>query len=75
MTTLPDRLSNDERSPFYNAAMGRCINQDAVALVARAQRLPMNQFNWCQGPGASPNLPMARAGNADYRTPMAARQR
>jgi hypothetical protein len=62
-------------APVYSAAMGRCIDQDAVALVARAQRLPINQLNWCEGPGASPSLPMARAGYADYRTPMAARQR
>jgi hypothetical protein len=55
--------------------MGRCIDQDAVALVARAQRLPMNQLNWCEGPRSAPNLPMARAPYADYRTPMAARQR
>ena len=28
-------------APVYNAAMGRCIDHDAVALVARAQRLPL----------------------------------
>jgi hypothetical protein len=63
-------------APVYNAAMGRCIDQDAVALVARAQRLPINQLNWCEGPGVGrPNLPMAQAPTADYRAPMAARQR
>jgi len=62
-------------APVYSAAMGRCIDQEAVALVARAQRLPINQLNWCEGPGVSPNLPMARATYSDYRTPMAARQR
>ena len=61
-------------APVYNAAMGRCIDQDAVALVARAQRLPINSLNWCEGPAqARPPLPMAQA--TDYRTPMAARQR
>jgi hypothetical protein len=61
-------------APVYNAAMGRCIDQDAVALVARAQRLPVNQLNWCEGPaGGRPPLPMAQA--TDYRTPMATRQR
>jgi len=62
-------------APVYSAAMGRCIDQDAVALVARAQRLPFNQLNWCEGPAQQgrPPLPMAQA--TDYRTPMAARQR
>jgi len=62
-------------APVYNAAMGRCIDQDAVALVARAQRLPMNSLNWCEGPAQQgrPPLPMAQA--TDYRTPMATRQR
>jgi len=63
-------------APVYNAAMGRCIDQDAVALVAQAQRLPLNQLNWCEGPGVGrPNLPMAQASYGDYRTPMATRQR
>jgi hypothetical protein len=61
-------------APVYNAAMGRCIDQDAVSLVARAQRLPMNQLNWCERPGA-PSLPMARGPYTDYRQPMATRQR
>ena len=62
-------------APVYNAAMGRCIDQGAVALVARSQRLPMNQLNWCEGPGVGrPNLPTAQA-PSDYRTPMATRQR
>jgi hypothetical protein len=38
-------------APVYNAAMGRCIDHDAVTLVAQAQRLPLNQLNWCVGPG------------------------
>ena len=48
----------------------------AWPLVARAQRLPMNYLNWCEGPGIGrppAALPMAKA--TDYRTPMAARQR
>jgi hypothetical protein len=62
-------------APVYSAAMGRCIDQDAVALVARAQRLPMQHMNWCEGPAVGrPPLPMAQAPNPGYRTPMAARQ-
>ncbi len=34
-------------APVYNAAAGRCIDRDAVALVAMAQRLPLTQLNWC----------------------------
>jgi hypothetical protein len=47
-------------APVYNPSMGRCIDREAVALVATAQRLPLNQLNWCVGPG----------GGGDYRTPM-----
>jgi hypothetical protein len=64
-------------APVYNAAMGRCIDHDAVSLVAQAQRLPVNQLNWCVGPGGEFRTPMAQAPglyNA-YREPMATRQR
>src|SRR3954447_4536194 len=64
-------------APVYSAAMGRCIDQDAVARVARAQRLPVNQLNWCVGTGGGDyRTPMAQApAPYDYRQPMAARQR
>jgi hypothetical protein len=63
-------------APVYSAAMGRCIDRDAVALVAQAQRLPVNQLNWCEGPGVDrPPLPTAQAPYPGYRTPMATRQR
>jgi len=47
---------------------------DNVSFEAGAG-LPMNYLNWCEGPRSAPNLPMAQAPHADYRTPMAARQR
>jgi hypothetical protein len=67
-------------APVYNAAMGRCIDHDAVSLVAQAQRLPVNALNWCVGPGGEFRAPQqavapAPAPYPDYRTPMAARQR
>lgn len=62
-------------APVYSAAMGRCIDQGAVAMVARAQHLPMKQLNWCEAPNAGqPPLPMAQTPYQDYRTPMATRQ-
>jgi hypothetical protein len=63
-------------APVYNAAMGRCIDRGAVALVAQAQRLPVNQLNWCEIGGGNERIPMAQApAPYDYRQPMAARQR
>jgi hypothetical protein len=64
-------------APVYNASMGRCIDREAVALVASAQRLPLSQLNWCVGPGGSnPGTPMvqARPPYGDYRGPMAAQR-
>jgi hypothetical protein len=58
--------------------MGRCIDHDAVSLVAQAQRLPLNALNWCVGPGGEFRAPQQAAAPPpypDYRTPMAARQR
>ena len=73
---------HDERSglmaPVYNPAMGRCIDRDAVSLIAQAQRLPLNRLNWCVGPGDDPSrTPMVQGPVRydDYRNPMAARQR
>jgi hypothetical protein len=48
-------------APVYNANNGRCIDRDAAALVANAQRLPLSQMNWCEP-------------SRDYRPPMAARR-
>jgi hypothetical protein len=63
-------------APVYNVAMARCIDYDAVALVARAQRLSVNQLNWCVGPGGDDyRMPMAQGPTAGYRQPMATRQR
>ena len=38
-------------APVYNPYAGHCIDRDAITLVATAQRLPVNQLNWCLGPG------------------------
>ena len=46
-------------APTYTPAMGRCIDRDAVALVASANRLPLDRLNWCVGPeGGDPRRPM-----------------
>ena len=46
---------HDERghlmAPVYQAANVRCIDRGAAAMVAAAQRLPLSQLNWCEGPG------------------------
>jgi hypothetical protein len=34
-------------APVYSAAASRCIDHDAIAMVAEAQRLPLSQLNWC----------------------------
>jgi hypothetical protein len=34
-------------APVYSAGAARCIDHDAVAMVAAAQRLPLGQLNWC----------------------------
>ena len=36
-------------APVYSAAASRCIDHDAIAMVAEAQRLPLPQLNWCAG--------------------------
>jgi hypothetical protein len=45
-------------APVYNPNAGRCIDRDAAALVARSQRLPLAQMNWCE-PAGSYVPPMA----------------
>jgi hypothetical protein len=65
-------------APVYNPAMGRCIDREAVALVASVHRLPLDRLNWCVGPrgGGDIRTPMVQAPypNAAYRGPMAARR-
>jgi len=36
-------------APVYSAVASRCIDHDAIAMVAEAQRLPLPQLNWCAG--------------------------
>jgi hypothetical protein len=43
--------------PVYDPNNGHCIDRNAVALVAAARRLPLNQLNWCFGPGLSDGQP------------------
>jgi hypothetical protein len=43
--------------PNYDPNSGHCIDRNAVALVAAAQRLPLNQLNWCFGPGLNDGRP------------------
>jgi len=64
-------------APVYNASMGRCIDRDAVALVAAAQRLPLRRLNWCVGPGGGDSrMPMVQGlPQAEYRGQMAAARR
>ena len=38
-------------APVYERANGHCIDRGAVAMVAQAQRLPLDRLNWCVGPG------------------------
>jgi hypothetical protein len=41
----------------YDRTNGFCIDRAAVAMVAAAQRLPLNQLNWCFGPGLNDGRP------------------
>jgi hypothetical protein len=38
-------------APVYDRSNGHCIDRGAAAMVASAQHLPLNQLNWCVGPG------------------------
>lgn len=58
-------------APVYNPNTGHCIDRDAAALVANAQRLPLSQMNWCEVP-RDPGSPMAA--RRDYGSPMATRR-
>jgi hypothetical protein len=38
-------------APVYDRSNGHCIDRGAATMVASAQHLPLNQLNWCVGPG------------------------
>jgi hypothetical protein len=38
-------------APVYSPGGARCIDHDAMAMVANAQHLPLAQTNWCVPPG------------------------
>lgn len=50
-------------APVYNAAAARCIDRDAVAMVANAQHLPLRQLNWCEAAGYDPRSQPRSAAN------------
>lgn len=50
--------------PVYSAAASRCIDQASAGLVAQAQRLPLREMNWCEGPSHDPGRPVANRGHA-----------
>lgn len=54
-------------APVYNAAAARCIDHDAVAMVANAQHVPLQQLNWCEPTGYDPRYQPRSASNANYR--------
>ena len=54
-------------APVYNAAAARCIDHDAAALVANAQRMPLQRMNWCEPTGYDPRTQPRSASNANYR--------
>jgi hypothetical protein len=54
-------------APVYNAAAARCIDHDAVAMVANVQRLPLQRLNWCEPTGYDPRNQPRAASNAAYR--------
>jgi hypothetical protein len=37
-------------APVYSASGGRCIDREAMAMVATVQHLPMAEVNWCAPP-------------------------
>lgn len=42
-------------APVYSAAAARCIDHDAVAMVANAQHVPLQRLNWCEPVGYDRN--------------------
>lgn len=51
-------------APVYSAAAARCIDREAVAMVANAQRVPLQQLNWCEPTGYDPRYQPRSAGNS-----------
>ncbi len=54
-------------APVYNAAAARCIDRDAAAMVANAQRVPLQRMNWCEPTGYDPRYQPHSASTANYR--------
>jgi hypothetical protein len=54
-------------APVYNAAAARCIDHDAVEMVANAQHVPLQRLNWCEPTGYDPRNQPRSASNANYR--------
>ena len=54
-------------APVYNAAAARCIDHDAAAMVANAQRVPLQRMNWCEPTGYDPRTQPRSASTANYR--------
>jgi hypothetical protein len=50
--------SSGMMAPVYNPNSGHCIDRDAAAMVAKAQRLTLAQMNWCE-PNGGYTPPMA----------------
>jgi hypothetical protein len=50
-------------APVYSAAGARCIDRDAVAMVAQAQHVPLQQLNWCEPAGYDPRSQPRSASN------------
>ncbi len=48
--TLRDSNGHPMR-PVYGPTNGHCIDRNPVALVAAAQRLPLDQLDWCLARG------------------------
>jgi hypothetical protein len=54
-------------APVYSAAAARCIDHDAVAMVANAQHVPLQRLNWCEPTGYDPRNQPRSANNTNYR--------
>jgi Matrixin len=50
-------------APVYSVAGARCIDHDAVAMVAQVQHLPLQQLNWCEPAGYDPRYQPRSASN------------
>lgn len=50
-------------APVYSPAAARCIDRDAMAMVASAQRLPLPRLNWCEPAGDDPRYQPRSAAN------------